>query len=118
MDPQTLADLRTMEERTQWAVVRLYFEDPTTPITQIGIVQTGFDLCEVGAKLVNPHATEEDLVVLLKGGVLKFAVPFLKERYDPPWEREHCILISDLKDRQDCDVLYLPPMYLVKLPRT
>lgn len=115
VNQQTLADLQTMEEGTLFRVVREYFEDGSTPIDQIGIVQPGWDLCEVAAVLVNPHATEADIVNLLQSGALKYAVPWLKETYDPPWAREHILLIKEIRDSQRCDVIYIPPLYLVKL---
>ncbi len=104
-----LAELQQNVDMTQFADIRGYFDDPTSKITQVGIVQEGFDLCEVAAKLVNPDATERDFYDLMHIGAVKFAVPFIKEN-----TRDAAILFSKIDHKRYCDVLYLPPLYLIK----
>jgi len=112
---KVVTEMEGNKDLTHFGVVRQYFVGNLRGITMIGIVQEGFQLAEVAARLVDPEVTKDNVTALLESGALKFAVPNRQVSYEPPWRPEFVVEVSEINDSTYCFALFLPPLYLIKI---
>lgn len=103
--------LRRLIDATDLATVKAYLRDPQSEIDRVALVQGDHLLEEVAAVFVAGD-TETYMLVAQEGGV-KLGVDSLNEVRT---EFQDCVVVLDtFPDNQLCDVIYLPPFYLVKI---
>ena len=103
-----------------FGTVKAYFRDASSEISQVALVQGSAKRHEVAALFVRPPQAsaegrgEEVLLDLLEsGGVVKFGVDDI-DRVSFSL-REYAVRLDSIADDQLRYVLYLPPLYLVKM---
>ena len=110
-DPKTAEEMRRMIDVTNFRVVKSYFANPRGEIKAIVLVQEGFDLAEVVAAMSDGAIA--DPTRLLSEGAIKVAVPSLD--VVPPEARASAVPFAQIPDAQVCEVVYLPPCYVIRL---
>jgi hypothetical protein len=92
--------------------VKRYFRDPNSEISQVVLVQGEHLLQEVALVFIDKSGKDK-LVELLKSGAIKYGVDDL-EGVTAAF-KGYAVKLNSIADDQLCDVLYCPPVYLVKV---
>lgn len=116
-DPQIAGELKSKIDACEFGLVKRYFRDPSTEISSILIVQDPYKLEEVGAFFVDPmgHGGLSAGMDIFTGGAVVAGVDDLAGV--DPGMRRNARLLDSIPDDEICDVLYLPPIYLVNFPK-
>lgn len=112
-DKNFAAELETKIDPCGFETVKRYFRDPDSEISQVIIVQGDYLLQEVATIFADKSQGKDRLIELLKIGVVKFGVNGL-ETVEPEFKK-YAVLLDNIPDNRLCFVIYLPPVYVVKV---
>ena len=102
-----------MESRidgTDLRTVKAYLRDPNSEIKQVVFAQNGCPLQEVAAVMAS--GDQETFMNMLEDGWVKVGVERVEEVN--PKLRTSALVLDTLPDDQFCEVIYLPPAYVVR----
>jgi len=112
--PEVVAEMQHLIDVCDFGTVKAYFRDPHSEITGVIIVQEEYILEEVAAVFRDPVAAPAiSLMNILVFGAVKIGVDDLSRVREG--QREHAVLLDEFPDNRYCDVICLPPFYIVKL---
>ena len=92
--------------------VKRHFRAKNSEISQVALVQGDYLLHEIATVFVDKVAGAK-LVELLEAGIIKYGVDNL-EKVESDF-RKYAVLLDSIPDNQLCHVIYLPPIYIVKV---
>ena len=95
--------------------VKQHFRAKNSEISQVALIQGDYLLHEI-ATVFEERAegiNTAKLVELLEAGIIKYGVDNL-EKVESDF-RKYAVLLDSIPDNQLCHVIYLPPIYIVKV---
>ncbi len=104
-------EMRSQIDRTDMRTVKAYFRDPNSEIKQVMLSQNGCPLEEVAAVMASGN--QGTLMNMLADGWVKVGVDRIDKVH--PKLRTSAIVLDTLADDQYCEVIYLPPAYVVRI---
>jgi hypothetical protein len=116
-NPQIAGELKSRIDACEFGLIKRYFRDPSSEISSILIVQDPYKLEEVGAFLVDlmgHGGLSTGMDIFIEGAVVAGVDDF--DGVDPEMH-QNARLLDGIADDEICDVLFLPPIYLVKFRR-
>ena len=112
-----MSGFQSLLDQTRFELVRWKVNRPCSPITDVLFVSGDELMCEMAEVLVRPvtHARRQRLQRWFEEGCI--VVGTTGAVADPGVTGAHRIDLHRLDGEARCEVLYLPPCYLVHLPR-
>ena len=92
--------------------VKRHFRARDSEISQVVLMQGDYLLHEIATVFVDKAAGSK-LVELLEAGIIKYGVDNLEGVKSD--FRKYAVLLDSIPDNQLCHVIYLPPIYIVKV---
>jgi hypothetical protein len=108
---ELVREMQSQIDRTDMRTVKAYFRDPNSEIKQVILAQKGCPLEEVAAVMV--AGSEGTFMNMLADGWIKICVESMDSV--PARLRTNAILLDSVSDDQYCDVVYLPPAYVIRV---
>src|SRR6476469_5349506 len=110
-DPSVAAEMERMIDPTSLVTVRRYVQDPNSQVDKVILVQGNHSLAEVAAAMTSSNVNA--VFEMVSGGAVKFGV---ETPYELATEYQDCgVLLGSYPEKQYCNVVYLPPFYIVKI---
>jgi tetratricopeptide (TPR) repeat protein len=108
---ELVEEMRSRIDGTDMRTVKAYFRDPNSEIKQVILAQNGCPLEEVAAVMVS--GSQETLMNMLADGWVKVGVDSMDRV--PVRLQTSVILLDTFPDDQYCEIVYLPPAYVVRI---
>jgi hypothetical protein len=114
-DPETVRIMKSRIDATDFRTVKAYFRDPKSEIEGVVLVQGEHRLEEVAAFFAapDPETVEERFLELLRQGAIVLGVDDFRGAR-PALDR-YAVLLDTILDDRTCHVVYLPPLYIVRV---
>ena len=97
--------------------VKRYFRTENSEISQVALIQSDYLLHEIATIFVDKAAGDKlaKLIELLEAGIIKYGVDNDNLEGVKSDFRKYAVLLDSIPDNQLCHVIYLPPIYIVKV---
>ena len=107
--------LKELIDPCGFETVKRYFRAENSEISQVALIQGDYLLHEIATVFVDKAVGDKlaKLVELLEAGIIKYGVDNLESAKSD--FKKYAVLLDSVPDNQLCNVIYLPPIYIVKV---
>ena len=107
--------LKELIDPCGFEIVKQHFRAKNSEISQVVLIQGDYLLHEIATVFEDKAEgiNTAKLVELLEAGIIKYGVDNL-EKVKSDF-RKYAVLLDSVPDNQLCHVIYLPPIYIVKV---
>jgi len=111
-NPTLAAECARRIDLTDFGTVRRHAKSPESPISFVMLLSEEYRLEELAALCLEPSEFQEAMILgLMTSKVLRFAVSGMPDIDDGILR----IPVDQIPEDQPCDVVYMPPAFLVQL---